>query len=71
MENLHKIPMTVCDNHCEESEDLLCEKMVIGMAYVPMQKWENLMEPEEALERGTQFRDLDKPFFGEDVWGCM
>ena len=71
MENLHKMPMTVCGDHIEENEDLLYKKMVIGMAYVPMQKWENLMEPEEALARGTQFRDLDKPFFGEDIWGCM
>lgn len=71
MENLSTKPMTDFDGCGEVSEDLLCKKMVIGMAYVPMQKWENLMEPEEALERGTQFRDLDKPFFGEDVWGCM
>ena len=70
MENLHRMPVTAFSDHDDASDDLLCEKMVIGMAYVPVQKWENLMEPEEALSRGTQFRDLDKPFFGEDVWGC-
>ncbi|MBQ2840825.1 MAG: spore coat associated protein CotJA [Oscillospiraceae bacterium] len=42
--------------------------MVVAMAYVPMQAWENILDPHEALARGTQFPDLDKPFFGEDVW---
>ncbi|MBR5543610.1 MAG: spore coat associated protein CotJA [Oscillospiraceae bacterium] len=42
--------------------------MVVGMAYVPMQVWGNITEPAEAICRGTQFPDLDKPFFGEDIW---
>ena len=57
----------------EESDEiytdmLRCGDMVVGMAYVPMQTWEGLYDPDEALARGTQFADLDKPFFGEDVW---
>ena len=55
----------------EVEEDSLCGRMVVGMAYFPMQKWVGLREPEEALARGTQFEELDKPFFGEDIWGCM
>jgi len=51
-------------------DELLCSRMVIGMAYVPMQRWESVLVPEEALARGTQFEELDKPFFGEDIWGC-
>lgn len=37
----------------------------VGMAYVPYQKWKNVYEPSVALERGTVFQDLDKPFLGE------
>ncbi len=58
--------------HCGEAnfDELSCGDMVVGMAYVPMQQWKDVKEPQEALARGTQFPDLDKPFFGEDVWGC-
>ena len=69
MENMHMMQEADFDNF-DEAEDIFGSGAVIGMAYVPMQKWESLMEPEEALSRGTQFRNLDKPFFGEDVWGC-
>ena len=34
----------------------------VAMAYVPLQKWENIYEPCKGLEQGTIFRDLDKPF---------
>ncbi len=37
----------------------------VGMAYVPYQQWKNVYEPSVALERGTIFEDLDKPFLGE------
>lgn len=38
--------------------------MVLAMAYVPAQKWQELYEPNEALHRGTIFRQLDLPFEG-------
>lgn len=37
----------------------------VGMAYVPYQRWKNVYEPSAALDRGTVFEDLDKPFLGE------
>lgn len=38
---------------------------VPAMAYVPYQQWaENLHSPERALDAGTLFPVLDKPFFG-------
>lgn len=37
----------------------------VGMAYVPYQQWKNVYEPSVALDRGTVFEDLDKPFLGE------
>ena len=36
----------------------------LAMAYIPMQKFENLYSVEEALCSGTLFKDLDKPFYG-------
>ena len=40
--------------------------MVLAMAYVPSQPFENLYCAEKALARGTLFADLDKPYEG----GC-
>lgn len=37
---------------------------VLAMAYVPFQKFENLYAPEQALDAGTLFCGLDKPFLG-------
>lgn len=37
---------------------------VLAMAYVPFQRFCNLYPPERALEAGTLFADLDKPFLG-------
>ena len=34
------------------------------MAYVPMQSFRNLFDPESALCHGTIFRELDLPFMG-------
>lgn len=34
----------------------------VGMAYVPIQLWRELYCPEEALEAGTIFEELDYPW---------
>ena len=39
----------------------------LAMAYVPLQSWRNIYEPAAALERGTLFAELDKPFLGREV----
>ena len=39
----------------------------LGMAYVPIQRWKELYDPELALQRGTMFRQLDFPFIGEEA----
>ena len=36
----------------------------LAMAYVPWQTWQDIYEAEKALERGTIFCELDKPFLG-------
>lgn len=35
----------------------------LAMAAIPMQIYGQLYEPEEALARGTVFKELDLPFF--------
>ena len=34
----------------------------LGMVYSPVQEWKNAYDVKTALERGTLFRDLDKPW---------
>ena len=36
----------------------------LAMAYVPWQTWRDIYEAEKALEHGTIFCELDKPFLG-------
>ena len=40
-------------------------KLTLAMAYVPYQCWEAPYPANEALEAGTAFPSLDKPFFIE------
>lgn len=40
------------------------DPMVLAMAYVPAQRWQDLYEAAEGLPRGTIFRQLDLPFKG-------
>lgn len=37
--------------------------LVLAMATVPMQPWEQPYPPETALKQGTIFPGLDKPFY--------
>lgn len=47
--------------------DAPVDKMKPGMAFVPWQKWEDIYDMEKALERGTIFCELDKPYLGRPV----
>lgn len=38
-----------------------------AMAYVPLQSWEKTYEISVALDRGTIFPELDKPFIGKEA----
>ncbi len=38
--------------------------MVLAMAYVPVQEWDDIYSEDVALCNGTLFPDLDKPFLG-------
>ena len=39
----------------------------LAMAYIPNQKWQNLLSPESALMNGTEFRELVFPFEGRTI----
>ncbi len=49
------------------TNDIKLSELPIGMAYVPMQVWEKLYEADLGMHRGTIFRELDKPFIGEEA----
>lgn len=48
----------------EPEESSFPARVSLAMMYVPYQRFENLYEPERALERGTLFAELDLPFYG-------
>lgn len=41
----------------------------LAMVYSPKQGWQDLFSPEEALRKGTLFRELAKPFSGRTISG--
>lgn len=52
-------PMTQTPSVCQLPPE---QPMVVGMAYVLMQPFDTIYEPMQALNQGTLFPDLDKPF---------
>lgn len=50
----------------EAGAGLFCSEKnwALAMAYVPWQQWGDLYDEAVALQRGTLFPDLDKPFLG-------
>lgn len=40
------------------------DDMVLGMAYVPMQEWKQVFDPDKGLQSGTIFPDLVYNFYG-------
>lgn len=41
------------------------DELPLTMTYTPMQKFRELYNEAEALDRGTLFQELDKPFCGK------
>ena len=52
------------DGMCGNINSYKCDDYPIGMAYVPWQTFQNIYDPERALDAGTMFVELDKPFYG-------
>lgn len=55
---------TCRDDHDDGRKPDTCGKLngcALAMVYSPLQTFNDLYEPQEALSRGTLFRELDKP----------
>lgn len=53
-----------CDMHsCNQATEPV-DSMMIAMAYVPWQQWGEIYDYEKALQCGTIFDDLNKPWTG-------
>ena len=63
---LNDVEMTSCKT-CRKNNSMSAfpAETPVGMAYVPYQKWQKIYDAEVALDRGTIFEELDKPFLGE------
>lgn len=67
-----------CNRNCmgrreeEEKYDVSpIQDYALAMAYVPWQHFEHVYEPDRALEVGTIFPELNKPFYGrKGMRGC-
>jgi len=60
-------PMTECVLSPKVNGMMPLDSLPLAMGYVPVQKWENLYDPETALDRGTLFCCLDLPFCGKEA----
>lgn len=53
-----------CRQGSQDRYDNWGDEFPIGMGYVPWQQWRDLYEPAKALQVGSIFAELDKPFLG-------
>lgn len=51
---------------CPENDAATLHDKPLGYAYVPIQRWRMLYSPEDGMERGTLFEELDMPM---EVYG--
>lgn len=49
---------------CGYKKNKYLEDMPLAMAYVPFQVWREIYQPDEALQVGTIFKELNLPFTG-------
>lgn len=59
------VPKQMQDSRMPREHD--CAGQTPGMAYVPWQHFTKTYDPQKALQAGTIFPELDKPFTGK----CM
>ena len=56
-----RLPVASCDGfNCLDNGDV-----PLAMAYVPMQRFEDIYDVDQAFCAGTLFCDLNKPFLGK------
>lgn len=61
------MPARPMPHSCNRKNDPLAN-MPLAMAYVPWQFFQDVYEPDKALQYGTIFPELNKPFYGRG--GC-
>lgn len=62
-DNDRKLPLS--DIETPGEREVMPKNLSLAMAYIPFQMWsDDLFEIEVALERGTIFPELYKPFLG-------
>ncbi len=61
-QEVNAVIRSICQD--DNFDDRTLSSLPLAMAYVPMQKWQKLYEPDVAFERGTIFSELDLPFLG-------
>ena len=57
-----------CHEHACSDNTSNISMQVLAMAYVPWQRWQEIYDVCDGFQRGTIFRELDKPFHGKG--GC-
>ena len=57
-------PSCLTDQNCDGWPRPPQQTMMVGMAYVPWQRWQQPYDYEEGFEAGTIFPELNLPFLG-------
>ena len=55
-------PMPSADRRAQPSATMECQNLPLAMAWFADQKFGSIYDPETAMERGTLFPELDKPW---------
>ena len=63
-------PTVLSDTNCGCGDNFAEMNNRLAMVYSPYQEWQNIYNGEKALENGTLFAELDKPFYGKRKGGC-
>ncbi len=64
-DSVARLSATGCCQHCVTTA--LPNNPVVAMAYVPFQLDKTAYSPEQALQAGTLFKTLNKPFCGRSL----
>ncbi len=64
--NENGYPKPTCNDGCATGMDATLGDKPLGYAYVPIQRWRMLYNPEDALKAGTLFEELYLP---KEVYG--
>ena len=58
-----------CNNYSNQSYEGL-QNLAIGSAYVPFQRFKQVLDADDALKYGSIFAELVKPFYGAKAACC-